>query len=148
MLIFLHNLQQLHIALHSLSEHHERFRSEYIVFPFQNRLNVYIPFKHIGDSQCLEIVTASKETMFISWSCMVVLCFDNLVAVLANHPAILLYTIWLRENYDFLSKMKIYLHLKSVFLAFSSVALIVISIERYIDLRAYFPIFHQASCRN
>ena len=66
MLIFLHNLQQSHIALHSLSEHHERFRSEYIVFPFQNRLNVYIPFKHIGDSQCLEIVTASKETMFIS----------------------------------------------------------------------------------
>ena len=41
MLIFIHKLQHLHIALHSLSEHHKTFRSEFS-FHFKMHLNNYI----------------------------------------------------------------------------------------------------------
>ena len=74
---------------------------------------------------------------------MVLSCFD-LFAVVTNHPGILVYLIfWLREDYDSLPKVKIYLLCSSVFLSISFVILLVMSIERY--LGAYRPIFHRTS---
>ena len=74
---------------------------------------------------------------------MVLSCFD-LVAVVTIYPAILLYlSSWLREDYDLLRKMKMYLHISDVFLGFSFLTLLVMSFERY--LGAYYPIFHRTS---
>ena len=74
---------------------------------------------------------------------LVLSCFD-LVAGVTNHPGILLCLIsWLREDYDLLLKMRIYLYFANAFLGFSSIALLVMSIERY--LGAYCPIFHRTS---
>ena len=73
---------------------------------------------------------------------MVLSCFD-LVAVVTNHPGILLYLIsWLRKDYD-LQKTTIYLNISGVFLVLSLLALLVMNIERY--LGAYYPIFHHTS---
>ena len=74
---------------------------------------------------------------------MVLSCLD-LVSVLTIYPGILLYlTSWLREDYDFLGKMAIYLNFVYGLLGFSAFALLVMSIERY--LGAYYPIFHHTS---
>ena len=74
---------------------------------------------------------------------MVLSCLD-LVSVLTIYPGILLYlTSWLREDYDFLRKMAIYLNFVYGLLGFSAFALLVMSIERY--LGAYYPIFHHTS---
>ena len=74
---------------------------------------------------------------------MVLSCFD-LVTVVTNHPGLLLYLIsWLREDYQLLPKMKISVHFLGSFQAFCFLALLVMSIERY--LGAYYPIFHRAS---
>ena len=74
--------------------------------------------------------------MIMAWS-----CFD-LITVVTIYPGILLYLIsLLRKDYDLLFKMEIYLHIFEGFLGFSFVALLVMSIERY--LGAYYPIFHR-----
>ena len=72
---------------------------------------------------------------------ILVLSCSDFVADVTNHPGILLCLIsWLREDYDLLLKMRIYLYFAN---AFSSIALLVMSIERY--LGAYCPIFHRTS---
>ena len=74
---------------------------------------------------------------------MVLSCFD-LVAVVTNHPGILFYLIaWLREDYDSLFKVKIYLNVSALFLVLTLLALFVMNIERY--LGASYPIFHHTS---
>ena len=74
---------------------------------------------------------------------LVLSCFD-LVSVVTNHPGILLYLIyWLREDYQLLQNITIYLQSASVSVAFSLFSLLVMSIERY--LGAYYPIFHRTS---
>ena len=74
---------------------------------------------------------------------MVVSCFD-LVTVVTIYPGILLYIIsWLREDYDLALKARNYLNIFGVFLVVSLLALLVMSIERY--LGAYYPIFHHTS---
>ena len=74
---------------------------------------------------------------------MMLSCSD-LVAVITNHAGILLYLIsWLREEPDLLSKMKVSLHISTVFLVFSLLALFVMNMERYIG--AYYPIYHRTS---
>ena len=74
---------------------------------------------------------------------MVLSCFD-LAAVVMIYPGILLYLIsWLREDYDLLPKIKMYLNIFDVLLAFSFLALLVMNVERY--LGAYYPIFHRRS---
>ena len=74
---------------------------------------------------------------------IVLSCFD-LVAIITNHPALSIYLIfWLREDYDYLPKIRMYLHCVNVFPGFSMLALLVMSIERY--LGAYYPIFHRTS---
>ena len=76
----------------------------------------------------------------LSYSMIMVLsCFD-LVAVVTNHAGILLYLIsWLREDYDLLTNMETYLGNVEAFIGFFMLALLVMSIERY--LGACYPIF-------
>lgn len=74
---------------------------------------------------------------------LVLSCFD-LMAVVTNHPALLLYmAVWLDKNNDTLLKFRIYLHLSSTFSGFSFLALLLMNIERY--LAVYYPIFHRLS---
>ena len=74
---------------------------------------------------------------------LVLSCFD-MVAAVTNYPGILVYIIsWLKEDYDLLQQMRIYLHFTSVFVVFSFVALLVMNVERY--LGASYPMFHRTS---
>ena len=74
---------------------------------------------------------------------MVLSCFD-LVAVVSIYPGILLYLIsWLKEDYELLPKTKTYQYISDGFLGYSFLALLVMSVERY--LGAYYPIFHHTS---
>ena len=74
---------------------------------------------------------------------MVLSCFD-LVAVITNHPGLLLYLIfWLRKDYYLFRTWRMYLGFVGIFHAFSLTGLLVMSIERY--LGAYYPVFHRTS---
>ena len=74
---------------------------------------------------------------------MVLSCVD-LIAVVASHPAILIFVIsWLIDDHDLLLKLWFYLHFTDVIIGFSFCVLLVMSIERY--LGAYYPIFHRTS---
>ena len=74
---------------------------------------------------------------------MVLSCVD-LIAVVASHPAILIFAIsWLTDDHDLLMKLWFYLHLTDLILGFSFCVMLVMSIERY--LGAYYPIFHRTS---
>ena len=74
---------------------------------------------------------------------MVLSCVD-LIAVVASHPAILLFVIsWLIDDHHLSMKLWFYLHFTDVIIGFSFCVLLVMSIERY--LGAYYPIFHRTS---
>ena len=74
---------------------------------------------------------------------IVLSCFD-LIAVVANHPAIMLFVIsWLMDDHDLLIKLWFYLHFTDVIIGFSFCVLLVMSIEGY--LGAYYPFFHCTS---
>ena len=87
--------------------------------------------------------SSQLRTKLCHFMIVVLSCFD-LVTVVTIYPGILLYLIsWLREDYDLLLKMKIYLHISEGILGFSFLALLVMNIERY--LGTYYPIFHHTS---
>ena len=74
---------------------------------------------------------------------MVLSCFD-LASVVTNHAGLLIYLIcWLREDYDSLPKVKIYLDYSITFLASSLLVLLVMNFERY--LGTHYPFFHHTS---
>ena len=155
MLIFIPKLQQLHIALHSVSNHHRTVRSKlsvgskmdlnaYIQLIFLSVVNIIFTFSGIV-SNILVISCFWKSSQLRKKLChfmvMVLSCF-HFVTVITTNPGILLYLIfWLREDYDLLRKMKMYLHISDAFLGFSFCVLLVMSIEGY--LGAYYPIFHR-----
>ena len=118
----------------------------YIQLIFLCVVNIIFTFSGIV-SNTLVIASIWKSSQLRKKLChfmiMLMSCFD-LVAVLTNHPGILVYLIsWLREDYDLLPKMMLYLHISGVFFGFSVRVLLAMSIERY--LGAYYPIFHRAS---
>ena len=155
MLIFFHKLQQLHIALHSVPNHHRMVRSKlsvgskmdlnaYIQLIFLSVVNIIFTFSGIV-SNILVISCFWKSSQLQKKLChfmvMVLSCF-HFVTVMTTNPWILLDLIfWLREDYDLLRKMKMCFHISDVFLGFSFCVLLVMSIERY--LGAYYPIFHR-----
>ena len=109
-------------------------------------VNIIFAFSGIT-SNTLVIISFWKSSQLRKKLChfmiLVLSCFD-LIAVITNYPGILLYLIsWLVEDYDLLQKSLTYLYFSSVFIAFSYIALLVMSIERY--LGAYYPIFHHTS---
>ena len=95
----------------------------------------------------LVIATVLKSSQLRKKVChymIMVLSCSDLITVIANHPAILLYLIsWLTQDYNLFSKATIFQHFGDVILGFSFFVLLVMSIERY--LGAYYPIFHRTS---
>ena len=74
---------------------------------------------------------------------MVLSCFDFLVAI-TNHPLIIVHLVFaLNEEYDLLTVTEIYRRFSNLFIGFSILALLVMTIERY--LGAYYPILHRSS---
>ena len=74
---------------------------------------------------------------------MILSCLD-LLAAITNHPLQVMYSVlWLTENCDLLSTIGIYLRLSNMFIAFSLLQILVMSIERY--LAATHPFFHRTS---
>ena len=74
---------------------------------------------------------------------MVLSCFDLLV-VITNHPLLILgLMLWLKQKNDLLAMVETYEHFTDLFIGFSLIALLVMSIERY--LGAYYPLFHRTS---
>ena len=74
---------------------------------------------------------------------MVLSCFDFLV-VITGHPLLILRRVlWSTEKYDLLAMIQIYEHFANLFIGFSIIALLVMSIERYLGV--YYPFFHRTS---
>ena len=74
---------------------------------------------------------------------MILSCFD-FASVITNHAGLSAYLIcWLKEDYDSLPKLRIYLDYSVTFLALSLVVLLVMTFERY--LGTHYPIFHHTS---
>ena len=118
----------------------------YIQLIFLCVVNIIFAFSGIV-SNTLVIASIWKSSQLRKKLChfmiMLLSCFD-LLAVVTNQPAILLYLIsWLREDYDLLPTCWLYLDSVPVFFGFSLFALLLMSIERY--LGAYYPIFHRTS---
>ena len=96
----------------------------------------------------LVIVSFWKSSVYLrnklcNFMIMVLSCFD-FVVVITNHPVLILRLVfWSTGKYDLLAMIQIYEHFTNLFLAFSIMALLVMSIERY--LGAYYPFFHRTS---
>lgn len=74
---------------------------------------------------------------------MVLSCFD-IIAVLTNHPMLLIYSIiWISEDNEGLHKLYAYVDYTDIFLGFSLLALLVMNLDRY--LATAYPLFHRAS---
>jgi hypothetical protein len=70
-------------------------------------------------------------------------CFDFLV-VITNHPLIIVHLVFaLNEEHHLLTVTRIYRRFSNLFIGFSIIALLVMTIERY--LAVYFPILHRTS---
>ena len=141
--MFLLYLKQLNIALYSCQKVD---LNVYIQLIFLCVVNIIFIFSGIVLST-LVIVSFWKSSQLRKKLChfmiVVLSCFD-LVTVVTIYPGILLYLItWLKEDYDLLPKIKIYLLFTSVFIAFSFLVLLVMNIERYLGV--CYPIFHCTS---
>ena len=96
----------------------------------------------------LVIVSFWKSSAYLrfklcNFMIMVLSCFDFLV-IITGYPLLMLrIVLWSTEKYDLLAKVLIYEHFSNVFIAFSIITLLVMSIERY--LGAYYPFFHRTS---
>ena len=115
----------------------------YIYLIFLCVVNIIFTFSGIV-STTLVIVSYWKSSQLRKKLChfmiMVLSCFD-LVAIVTNHPATLLYLMfWLKEEYELLLNWTVYLNFVTLFYGFSFFVLLVMSIERC--LGAYCPIFH------
>ena len=75
---------------------------------------------------------------------IMVLSFFDFLVVITNHPILILRLVfWMKERNDLLAMVQIYEHILNVFIGISIMALLVMSIERY--LGAYHPFFHRKS---
>ena len=75
---------------------------------------------------------------------IMMLSFFDFLVVITNHPLLILrLVLWLKEKSDLLAMVEIYGHFSNVFVGFSMMTLLVMSIERY--LGAYYPFFHRTS---
>ena len=118
----------------------------YINFIFLCAVNIIFTFSGIV-SNTLVIACFWKSSQLRKKLChfmIMVLSYSDLVAVITNHPGILLYLVsWSMEDYGLFGKMTIYLHFANIFLTFSFYLLLVMCVERY--LGTYYPIFHCTS---
>ena len=74
---------------------------------------------------------------------MVLSCFDFLVAI-TKHPSIIVHLVFaLNEEHHLVTVTRIYRRLSNLFIGFSMVALLVMTIERYLGV--HYPILHRTS---
>ena len=75
---------------------------------------------------------------------IMVLSVSDFFVVITNYPTLILRLVgWLKEKNSLLDIELIYDNISNVFIGFSMMALLVMSIERY--LGAYYPFFHRTS---
>ena len=75
---------------------------------------------------------------------IMLLSYFDLLAAMTNHSIQTAYSaVWLIENYQLLSKLKIYLDISKFFLGCSLLSLLVMSLERYLSIAH--PVFHRVS---
>ena len=118
----------------------------YIQLIFLCVVNIIFTFSGIV-SNALVMVSIWKSPQLRKKSChfmILVLSCCDLVAVVTNSLGILVFLIsWIKEDYDLLPTWWLYLDSVAVFFAFSLLALLVMSIERY--LGAFHPVLHRRS---
>ena len=75
---------------------------------------------------------------------IMVLSFCDFLVVIIHHPILILRLVWwLQGKNDLLATSLIFLHISDIFTGFSIMAVLVMSIQRY--LGAYYPFFHRTS---
>ena len=75
---------------------------------------------------------------------IMVLSFFDFLVVITNHPLLIIRLIWwLQGKKDLLAAVQVYEHFSDMFIGFSIMTLLVMSLERY--LGAYYPFFHRTS---
>ena len=118
----------------------------YIQFIFFCSVNTIFTFPGIV-LNTLVIASIWKSSQLRKKLChfmIMVLSWLDLLTVITNYPPLLLFLIfWLRKDFDLLPKMEIYICVSNSFIGFFFLALLVMSIERY--LGTYYPIFHRTS---
>ena len=118
----------------------------YIQLIFLCVLNTVFTFSGIV-LNTLVIASVLKSSQLRKKLChymIMVLSCSDLITVIANHPAILLYLIsWLTDDHNLFLKVTIILRSGDVSFGLSFLVLLVMSMERY--LGAYYPIFHRTS---
>lgn len=121
-------------------------REVYIQLIYLFTVNIIFIFSGMI-SNLLVIVIFWKSSQLRKKLChfmiMLLSCFD-LLAVITNHPIQAIYSLaWYTENYEILSKLRIYMDFSKMFLGFSLLALLVMSFERY--LSSAYPLYHRRS---
>ena len=75
---------------------------------------------------------------------IMVLSVCDFFVVISNYPTLIIRLLWWLKEKNYLPpKVQIYAHMSNVFIGFSMMALLVMSLERY--LGAYYPFFHRTS---
>ena len=75
---------------------------------------------------------------------IMVLSFCDFLVVITNHPLQILRLVWwLQGKSDLLAMLQIYLQYSDILFGFSIMAVLVMSIERYLGV--YYPFFHRTS---
>ena len=75
---------------------------------------------------------------------IMVLSFFDFLVVITNHPLQVVRLVWwLQGKNDLIATLQIFLQFSDIFIDFSIMAVLVMSIERY--LGAYYPFFHRTS---
>ena len=95
----------------------------------------------------LVIITILKSTQLRKKLChfmiMVLSCCDLLMVVILNPGLILSLITWAIENFYLFTRLRIYLQFSHISTGFSSCALLVMCIERYLGV--YYPFYHRTS---
>ena len=117
-----------------------------IQLSFLCAVNVFFTFSGVF-LNTLVIVSLWKSSQLRKKLCyfmlMVLSCFD-LLAVLTNHPMLLVYSaVWLDEGHSILPRLYTFLDFTDMFLGFTLIALLVMNLDRY--LSTAYPIFHRTS---
>ena len=87
--------------------------------------------------------SANIRSKVCYFTIMLLSCFDFLVVV-TSHPLIIVYLVFLlNEEHHLLTETRIYWRISNLFVGFSVIALLIMTIERYLGV--HYPILHRTS---
>ena len=120
--------------------------SIYIQLIFLCAINIFFTF--CGTILNLIVIfslwKSSQRREKLCYFMIIVLSCVDLLAVVTNHPIIVIFSIfWLIDRYDLLARFMICIHISAVFLGFSLLTLLVMNFDRY--LATMHPFFHRVS---